>query len=96
MVFVFAGRFSGDNDTRPEDAGVTILPVVVVVGGEDDTRRVPVKLFNVRSIASSLDLAWSNEIVAPDCFGSREKSMPQNVRTKDAVISFVQVSECQR
>ena len=63
FAFDFAGRFSGDKDTRPKVAGAVVVCCLAITGEDDalkaplDTRSEPVKLFNVRSISSSLDLA---------------------------------------
>ncbi len=99
MVFGFGldctWRFSGDRDTRPEvvsdvevfeEEAIDVADVVAV-----DTRRLPVKLFNVRRISSLLELAWSNAMVAPDCFESSKKSIPRKVRTNDAVMFAVSI-----
>jgi hypothetical protein len=84
------GRCSGDRDTRPKAVGLFDgdegEDVVMEVAAAVDTRRLPVKLFNVRRISSALELAWSNAMVAPDCFESSKKLIPRKVRTNDAVM----------
>ena len=91
------GRCSGDRDTRPK---VVADEEVFEEEGEEvaieeqfvvDTRRLPVKLFNVRRISSLLELAWSNAMVAPACFESSKKSIPRKVRTNDAVMFGVSI-----
>lgn len=71
---------------KEEGEEVPIVGDVVV-----DTRRLPVKLFSVRRISSLLELAWSNAMVAPDCFESRKKSIPRKVRTNEAVMFGVSI-----
>ena len=84
------GRFSGDRDTRPKVValldGDEEEDVVMEVAAAVDTRRLPVKLLNVRRISSVLELAWSNAMVAPDCFNSSKKLIPQKARTNEAVM----------